>query len=154
MPNACDIFFTVGIVTLAATIMVDSDYEQDEVPVGNTRAVNFTYNTGYRPNATAFRSYILSAEADEANQNADADSQRTAIDTVVTDDPGGTEQLSSITVSNYSRLTDLTMNFSPSVPGTEQGVRSGSGIVTIPVSTEVINYYGLLCIIQAALETV
>ena len=153
MPNACDIFFVRGIVTKAATIIVDSDYETDEVAVGNTHGVNFTYNTGYRPNATAFRSYILSAEEDDNTQISEADSQRSAIDTVVTDGDGGTDQLSPITVSNYPRLTDLTLNFSPTVPGTEQGVRPGTGSVDIPVSTEVINYYGLICIIQAELET-
>ena len=153
MPNASDTFFTVGIVTLAATIMVSSGYETEQVAVNTDRIVNFTYDTGYRPNATAFRSYILSAEDDDPLQKSDADSQRTAIDTVVTADPGGIAQLSSITVSNYPRLTDLTLSFSPTVPGTEQGVRSGTGMVRIPAATEVIVYYGLLCIIQAELET-
>ena len=153
MPNRSDDFLVIGVLSIQATMEVDSEYEIQEVRNEGPFTVEFEFTPGYAPSASAFRVYTF--VGDEDNRSVAEDQQSAAKIVIESEDPNadGTAALTDITVANYSTLSSfLSEAFSPSVPGSGGSEEMGNYTATLPSASVRTYYYSLLCIIQDTLS--
>ena len=153
MPNRSDHFLVRGVLSIQATMEVDSEYESQDIRNEGPFTVEFEFKPGYAPSASAFRVYTFVGDEDNRSM---AEAQRSAAQIVIeSDDPNadGTDALTDITVANYSTLSSfLSEAFSPSVPGSGGSLEMGNYTATLPAASVITYYYSLLCIIQDTLN--